>query len=97
MLQQLIDFIAPYEQRYPKSEGKLTEMLTKLQGDIDRTHNSLSLTDEEIVARFGRGNIDETDQKKIFSSGYVVFTLGIVYALFLREQDMQAIIDAVNI
>jgi len=58
-------------------------MLTILSTYINDT-GAFTLNDEEIVELFGRGKIDESNPKDIFKSGYVVTTLGIVYALFLR-------------
>lgn len=74
LLQQLIAFITPYEQKYPQVENKISDMLTILSTYINDT-GAFTLNDQEIVELFGRGKIDANNPKDIFKSGYVLFTL----------------------
>ncbi|MFA6255724.1 MAG: ADP-ribosylglycohydrolase family protein [Candidatus Absconditabacterales bacterium] len=97
LLQQIIDFITLYEKKYPQAENKISSMLSRLSAFVDEKSNNISLSDQEIIEHFGRGKIEENNPKNIFKSGYVIFTLGIVYALFLRNGHFEGLIDAVNI
>jgi len=97
LLQRLIDFIKPYEKKYPQDEWKVSSILIKLYDLIDEKTNKISLSDEEIIEQFGRWKLDENNPRDIFKSGYVIFTLWIVYAIFLRDENFDVILNAVNI
>lgn len=102
LLTRLIDFVRPYEQKYLDWQTIYSDILDKLTWYVDIMDNRLGIADEEIISEFGRKE-EEWDSrvkypKTIFKSGYVVTSLAIVYALFLRKpDDFQAIVDAVNI
>jgi len=96
LLHQLIEFILPYEQQYPQAENNISDMLTTLSTYINET-GAFTLNDDDIIELFGRGKLDENNPRDIFKSGYVLSTLWIVYALFLRGWNFEALINAVNI
>lgn len=74
ILDQLIEFILPYEQQYPQAENKVSDMLTMLSTYINET-GAFTLNDDDIIELFGRGKLDENKPKDIFKSGYVLSTL----------------------
>jgi ADP-ribosylglycohydrolase len=75
LLENIIDFIKPYEAQFPKDENKMTQVLSTLHDLIDEKENTLHLTDQEILDTFGRGKLDESNPRDIFKSAYVIFTL----------------------
>jgi len=75
LLHELIRFITPYESRFPNDDGKISTMLSLLSDCIIEKTGKLSLSDEEIIEIFGRGELDPNNPKDIFRSGYVIFTL----------------------
>ncbi|MFZ2151386.1 MAG: ADP-ribosylglycohydrolase family protein [Candidatus Absconditicoccaceae bacterium] len=97
LLNNLITFIKPYEEKFPKDENKMTNILSGLRDAIDEETNKLNLSDEEILDKFGRGNIETDDPRDVFKSAYVIFTLGIVYAIFLRDENFDVILNSINI
>ena len=102
LLFRLKDFIIPYEEKYLDAATMYSSILDTLTERVDVMFNALDMTDEEILDVFG-WKAEEWDskikyRKIIFKSGYVVTSLAIVYALFLRKPDtFDAIVDAVNI
>jgi len=97
LTKQLVDFIKPYEAKYPESENKISDLLISLNDMINEETNTLDISDDEIIAKFGRWELDPNNPRDIFKSWYVLFTLGMVYALFLRNQDFEWLIDTINI
>ena len=75
-----------------KKENKQIDNISDLLKNLLNDQNNWGLkTYDEILEKYGWG------KNIIYSSGYVITTLWIVYSLFLNKQNFESLIDSINI
>lgn len=90
LLYNIISYCEFYEKQFSDIEDKLSSRLKKILNYFDN-NQELNITDQEIINEFWR---KDNNPK---TSGFVNITIWVVYCLFFRNPNYEALIDAVNI